>query len=276
MKSYSILFILFFHTLIQNGWAREYVEVELNNGKIISGELLELYSDKWFYEETDAPDEYLLLFSYGIYDEKKTNESPFQIYNTREIKKYTSYAFQTQLYDTYLKNNEIIFKSHPVMDATTITGNEGHHKYEKMFGNFAWDIGVMDQRGKFFEEEGLNNENYFIFGKEVYSPFRGIIVGAQKSWPDNPADPSLSSDLSGKTNNYLTIKIHSHIFLSLVHFQENTIPVKIGDEIEEGTYLGKVGNSGISYLPHLHYTLYTYIEKLDRFISIPALTEWQD
>jgi len=44
----------------------------------------------------------------------------------------------------------------------------------------------------------------------------------------------------------------------------------VGDKVEVGMRLGTVGNSGVSYLPHLHYTLYTFLPQLDRFISIPG------
>ena len=77
----------------------------------------------------------------------------------------------------------------------------------------------------------------------------------------------------GLKNNYLTIKVHESIYLSLVHFKQDSIQVEVGDTVSEGQYLGRVGNSGVSYLPHLHFTLYTYIEELERFISIPGFFE---
>ena len=122
-----------------------------------------------------------------------------------------------------------------------------------------------------FDNEGEKNEDYFIFNEPVYSPFNGKVIGLVKNQPDNDVDLTLSSDLSEKENNYLTIKIHDYVYLSLVHFKYDSINVELGDTIKKGDYLGKVGNSGVSYLPHLHYTLYTYITSLDRFISIPAL-----
>ncbi len=177
----------------------------------------------------------------------------------------------TTTYDQFLKDSELILRNHPVKNAYVLTGNTGHHKFEKMFGNFAWDLGVLNDEDQLSVNEGKENEDYFIFNEPVYSPFSGKVIGLVKDEPDNDVDLTLSSDLSNKKNNYLTIQIHEYVFLSLVHFKHNSINVELGDIIKEGDYLGRVGNSGVSYLPHLHYTLYTYIASIDRFISIPAL-----
>ncbi|PJB54700.1 MAG: hypothetical protein CO099_00070, partial [Bdellovibrio sp. CG_4_9_14_3_um_filter_39_7] len=66
------------------------------------------------------------------------------------------------------------------------------------------------------------------------------------------------------------LKIDGPFYLSIVHFKQNSITVNIGDEVKIGQVLGQVGNSGVSYVPHLHYTLYAYIPELERFISVPA------
>ena len=67
------------------------------------------------------------------------------------------------------------------------------------------------------------------------------------------------------------IKIQYPFYLSVVHFKKDSIKVNIGDKVSPGQELGLVGNSGVSYIPHLHYTLYIYEESLQRFISVPAL-----
>jgi len=244
---------------------RPFLSLELTNHQIIAGELLEEYEDRWFYESSINKQRYLLLFT-GI-----NENEPFVLISEKDIEQVLDLGLMTTTYDQFLKENELILTTHPVKDAHVLTGNTGHHKFEKMFGNFAWDLGLLNNQNQLFDNEGEENEDYFIFNEPVYSPFNGKVIGLVKDRPDNDVDLTLSADLSNKENNYLTIQIHEYVFLSLVHFKYDSIKVELGDTIKEGDYLGRVGNSGVSYLPHLHYTLYTYIASINRFISIPAL-----
>ena len=242
---------------------RSFLSIELSDDQIISGELLEKYEDRWFYESIEDQKSYLLLFTDEI--------DPFVLISVNDIKETIDLGIKTTTYDQFLLDNDLLIKAHPIKEAHVITGNTGHHKFEKMFGNFAWDLGIVNDDDHLFKNEGKDKEDYFVFNEPVYSPFNGVVIGIVKDQPDNDVDLTLSSDLSDKINNYLTIQIHENVFLSLVHFKFNTLKVELGETIQKGDYLGRVGNSGVSYLPHLHYTLYTYIESIDRFISIPAL-----
>lgn len=47
-----------------------------------------------------------------------------------------------------------------VPDAHILTGKEGHYKHEKMYGNFAWDLRVIDPFGKQYRDDGSLNEHY--------------------------------------------------------------------------------------------------------------------
>lgn len=44
----------------------------------------------------------------------------------------------------------------------------------------------------------------------------------------------------------------------------------MGDQIQVGDFLGEVGNSGVSFTPHLHMTMYYYSEELSRMVSVPT------
>lgn len=263
----KILFILLF-CLISNVPAATFVTGSLVGGQGVEGELIEVYSDRWFYEadSSDTP-KYVLLFN--NIDETFS----FSFFPMNSIAELGVVGKGKSEYKELLKKRNLFFKNDLVEDADVLTGNEGHHKYEKMFGNFAWDIGILDERGSQYKGLGKELNDFYVFGKEVVSPLSGVVVGKVDGQEDNVPDLSFSSSLAGKENNYLTIKVDENIYLSIVHFQKNTITVEIGETVEVGQVLGKVGNSGISYLPHLHYTLYAYIPEYNRFISIPGFFE---
>ena len=258
-----LVFFAIFYT--NNLFAAVFKRITLNNGSVIQGELIELYEDRWFFEkDTHQVQKYILLF------ENESNNPRFYLKNMDEVKKIESLGFAPSQYFDLLNSRIISLASDLVKDQAILTGNEGHHKYEKMFGNFAWDIGILDENKKQHTGNGNKLRDYYIFSKPVMSPINGKIVGMESSHNDNPPVPKLMGDLTNKKGNYLTIQIDDLFYLSIVHFQKDSIKLKVGDKVKKGDILGRVGNSGISYVPHLHYTLYIFDNKLNRFISVPG------
>ena len=54
------------------------------------------------------------------------------------------------------------------------------------------------------------------------------------------------------------------------HMIPGTVTVKVGDKVELGQVLGKVGNSGHSSGPHIHFQFSSGIEKSPRQIGLQA------
>lgn len=264
MKSLFVI-ILFIVSFQVSAKSSLFVSVLKKDKTIVSGEFIERYEDRWFYEESSSEvKKYYLLF------EVIKGKPKFHMIAVQDIKKVRVKRMRRSPYKRYLISNGLGFKNEIIPDADILTGNSGHHKFEKMFGNFAWDLGVLDEDQNQFRGAGLLLEDYYVFDKAVYSPVTGTVVGRVSDQVDNMPAPDFVGDLSEKVNNYLTIKMKYPFYLSVVHFKKDSITVKVGDEIGAGQLLGRVGNSGVSYIPHLHYTLYIYEESLKRFISVPA------
>lgn len=265
MKTISLIILLLINYSAQ---AASFIKVVTHDNQVISGELIETYIDRWFYEPPlKDVQKYVLIF-------KIIDDSPhFFFKNFNEIKHFSPLGKSDSLYKKYLIDNDILFKNTLVEDAHILTGNEGHHKYEKMYGNFAWDIGKIDENGSQYKANGLKLDDYYIFDSEVTSPLSGTVVGKINNQEDNKPDLTFTASLENKENNFLTLHIQKMFYLSIVHFKKKSITVDIGDKVEVGQLLGKVGNSGVSYIPHLHYTMYIYIAEKNRFISVPGFFE---
>ncbi|MED4453004.1 M23 family metallopeptidase [Metabacillus fastidiosus] len=95
-----------------------------------------------------------------------------------------------------------------------------------------------------------NNEDYGIWNIEVHSPVSGTVIAAY----DEEADivPS-SEEFISIEGNYVYIKIdETGTYLLLNHLKKDSVSVKVGDHVNQGDVIGRVGNSGSTSEPHLH------------------------
>ena len=57
---------------------------------------------------------------------------------------------------------------------------------------------------------------------------------------------------NGSMGNCVYVRYPGNILVRYMHLANGTVAVKIGDEVDYGQVLGKMGHSGQSYQPHLH------------------------
>jgi murein DD-endopeptidase MepM/ murein hydrolase activator NlpD len=55
--------------------------------------------------------------------------------------------------------------------------------------------------------------------------------------------------------NYIIIRYDDNIYAALCHLQTGSIQVQVGQNVTKGELVGKVGHSGNSFAPHLHFQL---------------------
>jgi murein DD-endopeptidase MepM/ murein hydrolase activator NlpD len=131
-----------------------------------------------------------------------------------------------------------------------VQGNRGSISHiEGTFNEHAWDFVVM-REGQMQKGASHKNENYYAWGQSAVSPAPGTIVKTQNDQPDHRP---LTTDMKGA--NYVAVR-HENDEVSLVyHLMRGSVAVSPGDRVGRGGELGKVGNSGISMFPHIHYQL---------------------
>lgn len=91
-------------------------------------------------------------------------------------------------------------------------------------------------------------ERYAIFGRTVVSPCDGVVTKTVDGLPDEPLP---GKDRQPAAGNHVIIACHG-VNVILAHLQEGSLVVRVGDVVETGQPLGRVGNSGNSTEPHLH------------------------
>lgn len=124
---------------------------------------------------------------------------------------------------------------------------------------------------------GTANEEHYIFGEPVYAPCSGRVLEVKTGVPDN-AGASMEVGPEDGMGNYVVLDCKG-LIITMVHLQ-NSIPQDTGGISEEegqgrralegqriqkgqyitvGDFLGRVGNSGFSQEPHLHFQAARYI-----------------
>jgi murein DD-endopeptidase MepM/ murein hydrolase activator NlpD len=118
---------------------------------------------------------------------------------------------------------------------------------------------------------GVQLQDCFGWGQPIFSSTDGIVVQAEDGWPErNPVhivrdlaillknartfDTKRTADLRQLSGNYIIIEC-SDGYLVYAHAQAGSIKVSPGDKVVSGQELAKVGHSGNSTAPHLHFQL---------------------
>lgn len=93
-------------------------------------------------------------------------------------------------------------------------------------------------------------EAYGIYDQAIYAPINGIVIAAFDDEED--IEPN-TEDFISMAGNHVYIKIdETQTYLLFAHLKQGSVEVKVGDSIQVGDYIGRVGNSGTTSEPHLH------------------------
>jgi Peptidase family M23 len=126
----------------------------------------------------------------------------------------------------------------------------------KKFEEFAVDW-VPLRDGRLFDGDGSRNEQWYGFGADVVAVADGSVAAVFDGMPEQtPNAPATGlrgpRDYSG---NHVSLQISPSVWAVYAHLQPGSITVKTGDEVKKGQVIGKLGNSGNSSSPHLHFQL---------------------
>jgi hypothetical protein len=129
-------------------------------------------------------------------------------------------------------------------------GDHGAWTHQSVWG---YDLYPVDQSMHPSRvRDSLRNEDFYGWHQPVRSPAVGRVVRARADAPDSPA----RAVNVGLPANEVWLDLGGDLSLWLGHFQQGTVSVTAGQQVERGTPLGLVGNSGQSGWPHLHLGLW--------------------
>ncbi len=132
------------------------------------------------------------------------------------------------------------------------------------FMRYSLDINPTNEAFEPFALSGARNEDWFAWSQPLYATGDGTVVDAVDAEPDNIRGAksffdagSLKSAPMKFYGNYLVIDHGNGEFSLLGHIQKGSLAVKVGDKLTRGQPVAKIGSSGSSNNPHVHYELRT-------------------
>lgn len=117
---------------------------------------------------------------------------------------------------------------------------------------FAWDFVIVDKELKQFKNNGDYVTDYYCYGQNVIAPADGTVVAVEDGIDDNIIG---NINVVKNWGNTIIIKHAEGLYSKLSHLKKDSITVKVGDFVKYGKIIAKVGNSGRSPYPHLHFQL---------------------
>jgi murein DD-endopeptidase MepM/ murein hydrolase activator NlpD len=149
-------------------------------------------------------------------------------------------------------------------------------------GDYAWDFAAIDRRGRLAGEVfeiTRRNQDTAAFGQPVLAPAAGVVIHVVRDLPDNEGltDYPRRSLLDDREHpawsfgNHVVVDMGDGAFVLLAHLQRDSIGVAPGQRVGVGDVLGRCGNSGNSFVPHLHLQVMDRADVLDpQVLALPA------
>ena len=163
--------------------------------------------------------------------------------------------------ETYTQKTALIFPFRGKGIILQAGATNGGHRNRS--GEFALDAMGLDEAWSVQAPgHGKKNADYPGWGRPIIAPAAGQVVRARDDRPDQPvgdaSDPAFYAPEypnGGDPGNHLVIDQGEGEFSMIAHFQGGSMLVRPGDRVSQGQALGKLGHSGDTNAPHVHYQL---------------------
>lgn len=117
---------------------------------------------------------------------------------------------------------------------------------------YSYEFAAVDAEGRQYTGTGEKLEDYIAFGKDVLAPADGVVVDVIDGVRDNvPGTRNIYSSLG----NAVIIQHQSNEYSVLAYLKQNSIRVRVGQQVTAGQIIAQCGNSGNSVEPSLHFHL---------------------
>lgn len=132
-------------------------------------------------------------------------------------------------------------------------GNSPHHqRWHRIKSEYHYALDIIPRNSwyqistSFWPE---NNADFIGVGTEIISPCEATVIKSWNKLSNNQLDQPVSEAIPG---NHLYLQCSNGLVVKLEHMGEGSALFKAGEKIKPGQKVGVLGNTGLSYFPHLH------------------------
>ena len=107
-----------------------------------------------------------------------------------------------------------------------------------------------------FTGDGARPQQWYGYGSDIHAAIGGTVIEVRDGLPDSaPNALPAGIDRADTAGNHVIVQIRPDTWALYAHLQPGSLAVAVGDKVATGQILGKLGNSGNSLAPHLHFGL---------------------
>ncbi|HEY2739037.1 MAG TPA: M23 family metallopeptidase, partial [Thermoanaerobaculia bacterium] len=121
---------------------------------------------------------------------------------------------------------------------------------------FAIDWVQLGEDGVPYRGDSKKNESWLDYGQDVLAVADATVASVKDGIPQNtPLAPEMAVPITLETigGNDVVLDLGEGRYAFYAHLQPGSLRVKAGDKVRRGQTLGRLGNSGNSDAPHLHF-----------------------
>ena len=123
---------------------------------------------------------------------------------------------------------------------------------------FAIDWMQLDSEGRLVHGDSADVNNYTCYGADILAVADGTVIATQKDLdnqkPGTLPDPKTIT-VENVDGNHVILDLGGGVYAFYAHMQKDGVLVHLGDHVKRGQVLGKLGNTGNTSAPHLHFQL---------------------
>ena len=131
---------------------------------------------------------------------------------------------------------------------------EDSHSWDIISQRYAYDIEIRKNNLP-YHDDYTKEENYYSYLEDIICPCDGWVIYKEDKYENTRIlkNRPIINDIKDPCGNHIIIKHPNNEYSFICHIEKGTITVNEGDVVKEGDILGKVGNSGNTQGPHIHF-----------------------